>query len=115
MKSNSNIQFKCLSELCSSLRLPYPITEHQFHPKRRFRFDYSWLAEKVALEVEGGIWIRGGHSTGKGISRDIEKYNLATVLGWRIIRCNPQNIFSDEIMTMIKQLLTNDGVLHFEN
>lgn len=62
--------------------------EYQFHPERKFRFDYAWPEKKIALEVEGGLWRKGGgaHSHPKGILRDIEKYNLATTLGWRVIR-----------------------------
>ena len=98
-------QFKHLTKIFLDLNLPLPITEHKFHPDRKWRFDYAWIDQRVALECEGGIWSKMGHSTGKGITRDVEKYNNATVLGWRIIRCTPQNIFSTEIITMVKQLL----------
>lgn len=33
---------------------PEFVREHRFHPTRRWRFDFAWPDEKVALEVEGG-------------------------------------------------------------
>ena len=52
-------------------------------PGRRFRWDFR--VEDVLIEVQGGIWQKGGHSTGTGITRDCEKANLATINGWRVL------------------------------
>jgi len=62
------------------------IMEYRFHPVRRWRFDVAFPASRVAVELEGGIWVEGGHSRGSGVVKDIEKYNSATLLGWRILR-----------------------------
>jgi len=43
----------------------------------------------LAIEIEGGIWSRGRHTRGKGYHQDCEKYNEATILGWRILRFTP--------------------------
>lgn len=32
--------------------------EFRFHPTRRWRFDFAWQPEKLAVEVEGGIMDR---------------------------------------------------------
>jgi hypothetical protein len=72
--------------------LPAPTREFRFHPERRFRFDYAWEAEKIALEVEGAVWTGGRHTSGAGFMRDMEKYNLATVCGWRVLRCTPSTL-----------------------
>lgn len=67
--------------------LTNPENEYVFHPIRRWRFDYAWPEKKVAVEIEGAVFIPGkGHSSGSGISKDIEKYNAATLLGWRVMR-----------------------------
>lgn len=81
-------------DLCRAAGLPVPVTEHQFHPGRRWRFDYAWPEHKLALEIEGGIWQRGGggHSHPMHIERDIEKYSEAAILGWRILRVVPEEI-----------------------
>ena len=70
--------------------LPKPVLEHKFHPERRWRFDLAWIDAKVALEIEGGVWIQGRHNRGKGFIADIEKYNAATALGWTLFRCIPE-------------------------
>lgn len=60
------------------------VTEYKFHSGRRWRFDYACPVKKIAVEQEGGIWIIGRHNRGKGFINDMEKYNAATVMGWRL-------------------------------
>jgi very-short-patch-repair endonuclease len=60
--------------------------EHVFAPPRRYRFDFAWPELKVAAEVEGGTWTGGRHTRGDGFERDAEKYNLAALDGWRVLR-----------------------------
>jgi hypothetical protein len=71
-----------------------PVTEYRFHPLRRWRFDYAWPAHKLALEVEGGLWVGGRHSRGKGAVADLEKYSEAAIAGWRILYCTPRDLGS---------------------
>ena len=72
--------------------LPQPVTEHQFHTERRWRLDLAWPAQRIALEVEGGVYTGGAHGSISGILRDIEKYNAATVLDWHILRVLPSSL-----------------------
>jgi len=60
--------------------------EYRFHHHRRFRFDFAWPDVMIAVEIEGGTWSGGRHSSGAGYQRDCEKYNLATRDGWRVYR-----------------------------
>lgn len=62
--------------------------EYKFS-ERKFRFDYALPDYKIAIEIEGGVWIRGRHNRALGYKRDLEKYNLATTMGWRILRYTP--------------------------
>jgi hypothetical protein len=83
--------------LCKSAGLPVPATEYVFHPARKWRFDYAWPAEKISVEIEGGIWsdnqrAKAAHALPLAIERDMEKYNAAAVLGWRVLRYTPANI-----------------------
>lgn len=66
--------------------LPEPETEYRFDPSRRWRFDLAWPAERVAVEIEGGIWSGGRHVTGSGFINDLMKYNAATIAEWMVIR-----------------------------
>jgi hypothetical protein len=65
---------------------PIPKLEWRFHPTRKWRFDYAWPSRKVALELEGGIWIRGRHNRAAGFLADMEKYNHAASLNWLVLR-----------------------------
>jgi very-short-patch-repair endonuclease len=91
--------------LLRAQKLPLPLTEHRFHPTRRWRFDYAWVEHRVALEVEGGVWIGGRHTTGAGFVKDMEKYNEAACMGWRIIRCQPKQLCKMETIDTIRRAL----------
>lgn len=80
--------------MCVAAGYPRPVEEYQFHPTRKWRFDFAWPEKKLAIEQEGAIWQRGGggHSHPLGIERDIDKYNAAALLGWRILRYAPEDL-----------------------
>ena len=83
-------------------RLPVVLEEWRFNPNRRWRFDWAWEDERVALEVQGGIWIRGGHNRGAQMKKDWEKYNAAACLGWRILYCEPRDLCTLEMVETIR-------------
>ena len=66
------------------------VQEHKFHPVRRWRFDFAWIDEMVAVECDGGQWKAGGgrHNT----DADREKINTAVALGWRVLRFSGNQI-----------------------
>ena len=79
--------------------------EFRFHYTRKWRLDFAWPRQRVAVEIQGGIWMRkGGHNTGRGISRDAEKLNEAQFLGWRIFQLTPEMITIDNL-ERIKNLI----------
>ena len=69
-----------------ALGLPAWETEYRFHRSRQWRFDLAWPHLRLAVEVEGGIWTGGRHTSPTGFEADCEKYNEAAILGWRVIR-----------------------------
>ena len=83
------------------------ITEHRFHPTRRWRFDYAILEHKIAIEKDGGVWMKGGgaHSRPQNILRDMEKLTQANVLGWTVIRRTPDQLNTRETLDLIKQTI----------
>lgn len=85
------------------IKLPEP--EFRFHPERRWRFDFAWPAQMVALEVEGGIWTQGRHIRAGGFVADMEKYNAAASLGWRLFRCTPKTLYNSQTLEMIEAAL----------
>lgn len=67
--------------------------EKRFHPSRRWRFDFVIIGlDKVAVEVEGGVWSGGRHTRGSGYIGDMEKYNEAALRGWKVLRYPASNI-----------------------
>ena len=45
--------------LCQAHGIPTPETEYAFAaPERKWRFDYSWPAQMIAVEREGGVFAR---------------------------------------------------------
>lgn len=87
--------------------LPAPIREFRFHPERRFRADLAYPDIKLLIEIEGGIWMRkSGHNTGSGITRDIEKGNLMTMMGYKLIRVTSKMITSGKALDMIEEMYT---------
>lgn len=80
--------------ICKHEGLPMPVPEYVFAHRigRKWRFDWCWLNEKLALEIEGGVWTLGRHTRGSGFLRDMEKYNMAAQLGYRVFRCTPSTI-----------------------
>lgn len=68
------------------------VTEHIGIPGRRFRFDWAVPTLKLAIEYEG-IYGRGRsrHTTVTGYTKDTEKYNLATLHDWTVLRYTAKN------------------------
>ena len=98
---------KIFIQSCPQLGIPEPVQEHKFSETRKFKFDFAFLPYKIALEVEGGIWVKGGmgHSHPIGIVRDMEKYNLAASLGWRVLRIQPSQLLKTETFELIKRTM----------
>ena len=92
----------CLSELRMEV-----VKEFQFHPTRRWRFDYAIPSHKIALEVEGGVFSKGRHTRGAGFIGDIEKYNEATRLGWRVVRTVPWELNTRKTVQLLRELINN--------
>jgi len=75
--------------------------EFRFHPTRRWRADFAHLPSRTLIEVEGGIWVRGRHTTPQGFAADAEKYLEATLDGWRVVRLVDKQIKGPTIERII--------------
>lgn len=62
------------------------VKELEFHDKRKFRFDWAIPSLHLAVEYEGLFSKKSGHTTKSGYTSDCEKYNLAQLNGWVILR-----------------------------
>lgn len=96
--------------LLKHFNLPIPETEYQFCKDRKWRFDYAFVKEKIAVEQEGGAWNNGRHTRPGGFIKDMEKYNTAVLMGWRILRYTPEQMDGKAISDL--QLIFKEKVIH---
>ena len=90
------------TRLCQAKLRVECVKEYRFHPTRLWRFDYALPAYRIALEVEGGVWTGGRHNLPIGFLRDMEKYNTATLMGWKVFRCVPKELLSPKTLDMLR-------------
>jgi len=86
-----------------------PEFEYDHIPKRRFRLDIAWPGYRIGIEVQGGLWIKGAHSTGAGIIRDMEKRNLSLINGWSVLERQPKELLTEATRQMLKDLVRRRG------
>lgn len=79
--------------------------EHKAIPGRRFRFDF-FIKPDLLIEIQGGIWMaKGAHNTGKAITRDCTKGNLATLYGFRTLSFTTDMVNSGEALDMVEKVV----------
>ncbi len=91
--------------------LPQPL--RQFHPipGRKWCVDFCFLAERVIVEVEGGLYqAASGHRSYLGVMRDIEKYNCLTLAQFKVIRITAATIANGEAVDLIRQCLVRPAM-----
>lgn len=69
-----------------------------------YRSDF-FIEPDILVEVEGGIWTGGRHTQPKGFIADIEKYNLATLIGYRVIRIHRATIKDESAIRLVQELV----------
>jgi len=85
--------------------------QYRFHPERKWRFDFAFPDELVAVELDGGIFaaengqVAGKHARGAGRLKDYEKRNAAAELGWLVLCYGPPQVRSGEAAIQIERLV----------
>ena len=77
---------------------------------RRWRFDFCWPDRRVAVELNGGSWVNGGHSRGTGFENDCYKHNAAVQQGWKVLVFTGKMVKSGEAIAEIERLLWSEGL-----
>jgi len=77
-------------------------------PKRRFRFDFL-LAGDLIIEVEGGTWSGGRHTSGVGFRSDCQKYNMALELGYRVLRYTTDMVTRGEAIAQVERIVATES------
>ena len=71
-----------------------------------WRFDFAIPAQKIAIEVEGGGWMKKSrHTSGAGFHGDLLKYQAAARLGWVVYRCDPAMVKSGDAVKTVSILV----------
>lgn len=86
-----------------------PVREYRFAEEigRRWRFDFAFIAQKVAIEIDGGQWQQHGgrHNT----DMDRIKLNNAACLGWRVLRFSGTMLRDPERCVQMVRWALNDS------
>jgi hypothetical protein len=93
--------------LCVASGLPKPVPEYRFVSRRRWRFDWAFVREKIAIEQEGGAWLYGRHNRPASFLKDMVKYNEAAIQGWLILRLTPEQFARGDAIILVRRLLEN--------
>jgi hypothetical protein len=88
-----------------SAGLPLPILQVTLAKAlgRSWEYDGAWAEQRIAYEVNGATYVKGGHSTGNGIHRDYEKGNAAVLLGWKLFHFDKRMIEDGEALETLKK------------
>jgi very-short-patch-repair endonuclease len=81
------------------------VTEHRFAPPRKWRFDIAILDSRLAIEIDGGTWVGGRHTSGAGYEKDCEKLNAAVIEGWRVLRFTSGMVRDGRAMNAINKAM----------
>jgi very-short-patch-repair endonuclease len=106
MKPPSELEQKLAFQI-KAVKLPEPQREFRFCPWRRYRADFAWPAQKLLVECEGGVFSKGKgwHLSVGGYLDDLEKYNLAALLGYRVLRFTAAEIKKGTALNQIERAL----------
>ena len=81
------------------------VEELEFHPNRKFRFDWAIPSLMIAIEYEGVFSKKSRHTTISGFNEDCFKYNQAQILGWKVLRYTAKNYkdLSNDLKILLKK------------
>lgn len=83
--------------------IPDYVEELVFHDLRKFRFDWAIPSLKIAIEYEGVFSKKSRHTSVSGYTTDCDKYNLALLDGWKVLRYTAKNY--NQLAEDLKKLL----------
>jgi hypothetical protein len=102
---------KVLADYCRRMGFPAPAAEHEFaKPVRPWKFDFAWPGLKVALELEGGAFAGGRHTSGAGYRDDCAKYSEAALRGWLVLRVLTSDAHKPRSLGLVYRAMRARGV-----
>lgn len=95
---------ECFVNHCKHYELT-PEREFHFMDGRKWRADFAFVDEKILVEIEGGVFTRGGHTRGAAYTKNCQKYNHAALLGYRILRFTTDQVLNGDAIDMTCKVL----------
>lgn len=88
---------------CVANGLPEPEQEAQFAKEygRKWKTDFMFThpnGKRIAVEIEGGAFSGGRHTRGVGFTKDMEKYNVYSMMGITLLRFTSQQADKEPIL-----------------
>lgn len=118
LKKPNDYAEKAYEFQCKALRLPaferqarFPQSEHPGNARRRWAIDFLFREHKVAIEIDGGIWMAGGgaHSHPIDITRNMTKQNDLALLGILVLRFTPREATNGFAVAFTQRVLATRG------
>ncbi len=81
--------------------------EYIFHPTRKWRFDYAIPSHRIAIEIDGGVWVNGRHNRAQGYLNDLNKFNAAAAMGWVVLKFTPDQQYRRATFEVIQATIKN--------
>jgi len=78
--------------------------EFQFAPPRKWRADFV-IGDSLLIEIDGGAFAGGRHTTGDGFRRDLEKSNAAVMAGFRVLHFLPEQVDDGSALALVERAL----------
>ena len=80
-----------------------PPLEHEFRfsPPRRWKADFCCREARLLIEIEGGVYTHGRHTSIKGFLNDAEKYLEAELLGYTVMRLTDKQLNQETLKRII--------------
>lgn len=73
------------------------------HLGRAFAMDFAWPDRMLTVEIDGAV-----HRIKGRFRADLERHNLAQVLGWRVLRFSPADVKSAKAVDTVRAVLAGD-------
>jgi very-short-patch-repair endonuclease len=83
--------------------------EQRLIPGRGYRFDFVHFDARVAIEIQGQIWVKGRHNTGTGLISSYQKLNLANSRGWQVFQLS-EELITEQWLKLIADTITNKTI-----
>lgn len=87
-------------------KVPLPKRQFKFHDVRQWQADFCWPELKLIVEIDGITGGAGGrHQRAEGFSEDCIKLNVATLLGYAVLRFTPKHVKSGYAIQTVKDFI----------